>query len=301
MQRTILRTILFSLPRVLNRTAARYPAFRAALKKRDYTAQIRLKDGSVGRTFVLRAGRISSHTSLRDPADVQMVFHDLYTALAMLKPNANMAEVVHAAKNFKVMVLGPDELVVAFMQMLNFSQSVRLQQGMRMADGCVRYTTNTNGGPLWVYVKDQKIVRTTPMELESRDGPSWTLRARGRSFTPMRRTTVAPHGLSLKSTVYSDQRLLYPMKRVDFDPNGARNPQNRGKSGYERISWDEALTIVASEIQRQKRHYGPGSIAIQTGSHHQWGNVGYYLSALLRFGNLIGFTRVHPNPDSWEG
>lgn len=27
----------------------------------------------------------------------------------------------------------------------------------------------------------------------------------------------------------------------------------------------------------------------------------YYLSALLRFGNLIGFTRIHPNPDSWEG
>jgi trimethylamine-N-oxide reductase (cytochrome c) len=23
-------------------------------------------------------------------------------------------------------------------------------------------------------------------------------------------------------------RLLYPMKRVDFDPNGKRNPQNRG-------------------------------------------------------------------------
>ena len=47
--------------------------------------------------------------------------------------------------------------------------------------------------------------------------------------------------------------MLYPMKRVDFDPNGERNPQNRGKSGYERISWDEALDIVADEIRRQKR------------------------------------------------
>ena len=42
------------------------------------------------------------------------------------------------------------------------------------------------------------------------------------------------------------------MKRVDFDPNGARNPQNRGKSGYVRISWDEAITIVTDEIKRQK-------------------------------------------------
>ena len=50
------------------------------------------------------------------------------------------------------------------------------------------------------------------------------------------------------------------MKRVDFDPTGARNPQNRGKSGYVRIGWDEALDIVAKEINRQKRVHGPGSI-----------------------------------------
>ena len=46
------------------------------------------------------------------------------------------------------------------------------------------------------------------------------------------------------------------MKRVDFDPNGERNPQNRGISGYERISWDEALDIVAGEIKRVKRDHG---------------------------------------------
>ena len=91
------------------------------------------------------------------------------------------------------------------------------------------------------------------------------------------------------------------MKRVDFDPDGERNPQNRGKSGYVRISWDEALDIVAKEINRQKRVHGPGSITFPMSSHHQWGNVGYYLSALTRFANLIGFTRVAANPDSWEG
>ena len=51
------------------------------------------------------------------------------------------------------------------------------------------------------------------------------------------------------------------MKRVDFDPDGERNPQNRGMSGYVRISWDEALDLVAKEINRQKRVHGPGSIA----------------------------------------
>ena len=91
------------------------------------------------------------------------------------------------------------------------------------------------------------------------------------------------------------------MKRVDFDPNGERNPQNRGKSGYVRISWDEALELVADEIKRQKLTYGPGVIAVSHGSHHTWGNIGYYLSALFRFGNAIGMTRVHHNPDCWEG
>jgi trimethylamine-N-oxide reductase (cytochrome c) len=101
--------------------------------------------------------------------------------------------------------------------------------------------------------------------------------------------------------VYSPDRLLYPMKRVDFDLNGERNPQNRGISGYERISWDEALDIIASEIQRVRRDYGPGSVLTSHGSHHLWGNTGYYLSAHRRFFNTIGATQVVHNPDSWEG
>ena len=129
-------------------------------------------------------------------------------------------------------------------------------------------------------------------------GPS---AARGIDLTPPRKTTLAPHGQNAKSIVYSPDRLLYPMKRVDFDPNGARNPQNRGKSGYVRISWDEALEMVAAEIKRCKRDHGPGAIAISHGSHHTWGNIGYYLSALFRFANAVGMTRVHHNPDSWEG
>jgi trimethylamine-N-oxide reductase (cytochrome c) len=88
---------------------------------------------------------------------------------------------------------------------------------------------------------------------------------------------------------------------VDFDPNGERHPENRGKSGYVPISWKEALDIVAGEITRQRRVHGPGAMTILHGSHHQWGNIGYYLSAMLRFGNLVGFTRMAANPDSWEG
>jgi trimethylamine-N-oxide reductase (cytochrome c) len=295
------RTILYSLTHLLRRTASRHPAMAAFMRRKNCVAQIRLQDGSVGRQYHFHGGRVSSRAGLHPSPDVTMSFRDIETALTFLVPPVRQADVVHAAKTFKVQVDGRDALVVWFMQLLNMIQTAGLQAGRRMPDGTTRFTTNTNGGPLFVFVKDGRILRTTPIDLDATDAPSWTLNARGRRFTPRRQATVSNHALTLKSLVYSDKRLLYPMKRVDFDVNGERNVQNRGISGYVRISWDEALDTVTAEIKRMKREHGPGAMAIYQSSHHQWGNVGYYLSALLRFGNLIGFTRVHPNPDSWEG
>ena len=53
-----------------------------------------------------------------------------------------------------------------------------------MPDGTQRYTTMSNGGPLFVYVKDGKIVRTTVIEFDEKDAPSWSMEARGKTFTP---------------------------------------------------------------------------------------------------------------------
>ena len=125
----------------------------------------------------------------------------------------------------------------------------------------------------------------TPIDFDDTDPQTWTIKARGKEFSPPRKTTLSPHGLASKSLVYSKDRNLYPMKRVDFDPtpNGERNVQNRGTSGYERISWDEALDIVTGEIKRMNRQYGPGAILAARSSHHTWGNVGYYaLSRILK-------------------
>lgn len=301
MKQILLRTILFALPKVLGHTAKKHARFRDRLKQRNLTAYIGLQDGSIGRLVEIKGGKVSARAGKATDADISVQFRDVSTALKFLMPNPDQGEIIHAAKNFKVVAKGPDSLVVWFMQTLNFSQTVALEMGTAMRDGTRRFTTCTNGGPLFVYVKDGRIQRITPLELDAKDAPSWELHARGRTFRPHRRALVAPHALALKSLVYSDKRILYPMKRVDFDPDGERNPQGRGKSGYIRISWDEALRIVAKEINRQKRVHGPGAIAFPMSSHHQWGNVGYYLSALMRFANLIGFTRVAANPDSWEG
>jgi len=300
-KRALFHAVLFALGPMLNRAVRRHSSFRAAILEHDIIAQIQLKDGSVSRHFVIARGRVVSKAGRHPNPQVAMVFKDVSTALAMMKPSPDMGEVVHAAKNFKVMVIGPDALCVWFMQLLNLMNSSGLKFGVRLRDGCVRHTMLTNGGPLFVHVKNGRIVRCTPINFDGDDASSWTIRARGQALTPRRQATVAPHALAMKSAVYSDKRILHPLKRVDFDPSGGRNPQNRGISGYERISWDEALDMVAREIKRQKRLHGPGSIVIPMSSHHQWGNVGYYLSALMRFGNLIGFTRMAANPDSWEG
>ena len=172
-----------------------------------------------------------------------------------------------------------------------------------------RLTTCTNGGPLFVDVQDGRILRMTPIEFDDTDAASWSIHARGRTFTPPRKTTGSPYTIGYRSLVYSPKRILTPLKRVDFDPSGVpgstgpggRNPQNRGVSGYEPISWDEALDIVAGEIKRVKREHGPGAVLTTPSSHHMWGNIGYRHSTYFRFMNLVGFTYGEHNPDSWEG
>jgi trimethylamine-N-oxide reductase (cytochrome c) len=163
-----------------------------------------------------------------------------------------------------------------------------------------RFTNCTTGGPVFVDVKDGKIIRLTPLEFDDTDAPSWTIEARGQKFTPPRKALVSPWTIAHRSTVYSPKRILTPLKRVDFDPKGDRNIQNRGTSGYEPISWDEAFDMVAEEIIRVKREYGPCAIYTQPSSHQMWGNVGYRFSCYQRFLNAVGMTYIEA-ADSWEG
>jgi trimethylamine-N-oxide reductase (cytochrome c) len=163
------------------------------------------------------------------------------------------------------------------------------------------FTSCTNAGPISVYVDDGKIVRIRPLVAEQADFRPWTIEAGGRRYSPPKKFNVSPYVLAERNRVYSNDRIRFPLKRVNFDPGGARNPQSRGKASYERISWDEALDIVAREIRRVQSDYGPSAVSAMTSSHHNWGLVGYKISAFQRFFNLIGYTPVLDNPDSWEG
>ena len=151
-------------------------------------------------------------------------------------------------------------------------------------------TQCTSGGAVQVHVKDGVITKIRPLVFDETDAPGWTIKARGREFTPPRKTTVMPYVVAERSRIYSDKRIKYPYKRVDFDPKGKRNPQNRGKSGYERISWDEALDIVAGEMKRIRETYGPAAITACTGSHHNWGLLFYKMGPFGRFFKMLGYT-----------
>ena len=59
--------------------------------------------------------------------------------------------------------------------------------------------------------------------------------------------------------VYSPQRLLYPMRRRAGVEKGAL-PTGQEAEAFERISWDEALAIVAEKLQAVSDTHGPESI-----------------------------------------
>ena len=166
--------------------------------------------------------------------------------------------------------------------------------------------TPSGGNTCMVDVKDGKVLRIRPLryfERYTRDEVKpWVMHARGKSFECGEKTLPPPFSIAYKKRVFSPARIRYPMKRVDFDPNGERNLQNRGVSKYERISWDEALDIITGEMLRVKKTYGPTAILYQNDQHGEnktvHGPHGCGRKLLDLFG---GYTHQVRNPDSWEG
>ncbi len=158
------------------------------------------------------------------------------------------------------------------------------------------FTSCTVGGPISVYVKDGKITRIRPIVFDENDGPSWTIEARGRKFSPPRKTTLASFSVAERTRVYSENRIKYPLKRIDFNPDGDRHPEMRGKSNYHRISWNEAMDIVAGEMNRLRSTYGPAAITAIRPSHTNWGLLGYKMGA---FGRFFALNSVDPSNSTY--
>jgi trimethylamine-N-oxide reductase (cytochrome c) len=162
------------------------------------------------------------------------------------------------------------------------------------------------GGECVVDVKDGKAVRVRPMHYDWKYDPesfnAWRITRNGKTLKPLMKALPCPFSLAYKKRTYSPNRIKYPLKRVDWNPDGERNTRNRGKSKYVRISWDEASTLVADEIKRIHKKYGPLGILVQGDGHgeNKTINTPHGHSGRL-FDMMGGFTQQVRNPDSWEG
>ena len=122
-------------------------------------------------------------------------------------------------------------------------------------------------------VKDGTIVRLVPdpTTTDTFENPRAIPCVRGRSQT---------------RRVYSAERLKYPMKRVG----------KRGEGKFERISWDEALDTIASELKRVKETYGNEAIyynyasgQIAGGIDSTYKNSGPIARMMYLFGGYVNF------------
>jgi len=213
-----LRVLLFAAAQYIKLAAVRNPSFKQRLKEKNITVQIKLLDNSIGRSFIFKNGKITSKSGIHPQPDVCMGISDARLAGKMLSPARDQMEQMNAMKNFCLTLDGPDELTTWFMEILSLSFTAGMKYGLDLGNGVKRYVNNSNAGPMFVDVKDGKIIRMTPLEFDDSDAPSFTIQARGKNFTPPRKCTLSPFGYSLKSTVYSKDRILYPLKRVDFNP-----------------------------------------------------------------------------------
>lgn len=170
----------------------------------------------------------------------------------------------------------------------------------------------TGGEMVAVDSKDDKIVRIRPYKINHRYSDEqirkafWKVTVNGKVMEPDMKTAPDYFALAYKNRVYSKNRVLRPLKRVDWEPGGdpeKMHTENRGKSKFVEISWDEALDIMVSEIKRCTEKYGPYTVlCIGEDGHRESKDLhsggGMHATLMSKLG---GYTRETRTPDSVEG
>ena len=126
--------------------------------------------------------------------------------------------------------------------------------------------TNCVSGCAWdLYVKDDMVWREEQKSPYTASSPGLP------DFNPR----GCQKGACGASLMYSPTRVRYPLRRV-----GAR-----GEGRWERISWDDALTLVATAIVDGLEHAGPTSVLCELGPNI---GAGPNSAAPIRFFRLLG-------------
>ena len=161
-----LNFILFGLNILFRYCAWKYPEFKSLLTEKAFTAVIRTKDGSVARWYRFGASGYSSGAGRKDNAEVVMTFKTAAIGAKLLMPPIDQLEQINALKDFVITLEGPEEEATWFTQTIVRTQSIGWKYGVDQGNGVTRYTQMTNGGPIFAYVKDDKIIRITPIEFD---------------------------------------------------------------------------------------------------------------------------------------
>src|SRR5512134_3518985 len=78
------------------------------------------------------------------------------------------------------------------------------------------------------------------------------VKVEGLESHPLNRGKLCPKGEAALDHIYVPSRLKHPMKRV--------------KEGWERITWDQALSEIAEKLLQLKKDHGPETLGVFSGS-----------------------------------
>ena len=98
--------ILLGLSWLLRYTAWRNPVFRARLKEKNFVAQIKIADDSLGRYFSFQDGKVSSQPVIHHSPEICMSFKSAEIAAQLLMPPVDYQNQIDAQKEFNDLKTG---------------------------------------------------------------------------------------------------------------------------------------------------------------------------------------------------
>jgi len=90
----------------------------------------------------------------------------------------------------------------------------------------------------------------------------------------------------LPARTYAQDRILYPCVREGYLKNGYKSDKSkRGSDKYVRVSWEKAFDLIADELKRVYKSYGPDAVF---GGSYGWFCVGSLNNPQALVGRMLG-------------
>ncbi|MCF0228141.1 MAG: molybdopterin-dependent oxidoreductase [Parasporobacterium sp.] len=144
-------------------------------------------------------------------------------------------------------------------------------RGEHFFDSCEPYTVATDGEEIIVKTACRACIANCGVLVHVKNGR--VVKLEGNPEDPMSRGKMCAKGLAGIQALYNPNRNKYPLERVG----------ERGGGKWHRLTWDDALTKIASELMRVRDEYGPEAVFGTTGGG---GNPEVW--SVCRFCNIFG-------------